>query len=155
MRGLRRLGGHAGYGLKRLRGAAPHTPNLAPVVGFTPETGVLDGQVPVAHGGGTEAAALRRPQAVAVEGPAGPLIVDRTQIAQAAQAQQPDHGPRHAVASGVPVPDGAERHAEEFGAGLGAQKTAVPQLPETFGGQVPRTFAARFRAPLGSILYCA
>lgn len=82
--------------------------------------------------------AFRRHDAVAVDAPAAPLRPQRPEIAQAIQAQQLDHDPRHPVLAAIPRSHGPRRAAEKAGAALPTQQARVAELAEVVRRDPPR-----------------
>jgi hypothetical protein len=137
--GIRRRG-VPGFGLKRdgLRprgGCGPHTPEPRPAI--AERARLRQQQRPPCRFGRRERAAFRAVQRTSVQGPARPVPRQCAQIAQAQDAQQPDHRPRHPAAPGLPVGHGAQADAEEVRRRLPAQQAGPAQLAEAFGADVP------------------
>ena len=71
-------------------------------------------------------AAASRQTKTAIEAVGGfGQIAERAQIADAQEPQQPDDAPRHTVLAGVPVLDGAQRHAEVRGARFAVEQARM------------------------------
>lgn len=100
------------------------------------EGGMLTGHPPHAHVALAVGAACRCVQAKAVDRPALPLIMQRPEVTHAQHAKEPHDRPRHPVTTGIPVPDGTQRHAQVLGARLTAQQAVVAQFPEVLRGDV-------------------
>src|SRR5690606_12147239 len=99
-----------------------------------------------AFGRRRERDASRRDQPATVkDAPAVPA--GRGKLAAAQDAQEPDGGPRDAVAAPIPVADGAQADPEQLGACPLAQTEAHPKLPEAVRRDVPDPAP---RGPLGT-----
>ena len=133
--------GVPGFGLRRdgLRprgGCRPHTPEPRPAI---PERARLrQQQRPPCRFRRRERAAFRAVQRAGVQCPARPVPRQCAQVAQAQDAQQPDHRPRHPAAPGFPVSHGAQADAEKVRRRLPAQQAGPAQLAEAFRADVPQ-----------------
>ena len=88
---------------------------------------------------GAERPAFRTVQCAARQMPARPARRQRPEIAQANDAQQPHHRPRHPAAPGLPIGDRPHGHPEELRRGPATQQAGPAQFPESLRADVPQT----------------
>ena len=134
--------GFPGCGLKRdglrPRGdCRPHTPEPRPAV--HERARLRHQQRPPRRFLRREGAAFRAVQRAAVQGPARPVPRQRAEIAQAQDAQQSHHRPRHPAAPGFPVGHRAQAHPEKRSRRLAAQQAGPAQLAKAVRADMPQT----------------
>jgi hypothetical protein len=139
--GTGQVGTDPGHSIESLasRPIGPSAHSRAPHAVFPPEPRLFARQRPRGQPPRLEGIAVEADQLAAKRHrPAGPVVVQRDQVAEAAQV---DRRPRDAVTSGLPVPDGLQAHAKVVGAGLAGQAAASAQLAETVSGDVRQALA--------------
>lgn len=130
--GRRAPGGHRGW-----LGDAPSSRSALRATALAECFGLAAGQRPPAEIAAGVRDAFGRDQAVAVEPPAVPLGLERSQVALAEDPQQAHHGPGHAVAALIPRAHGGHAASQQRRAGLARQQAAKAQLTKPIRREVP------------------
>ena len=134
--------GFTGCGLERdgLRPRGGRSPRTPEAHAASPERLRLRHQQrPPVRLVGAEHPAFRTAQCAARQMPARPARRQRPEIAQADDAQQPHHRPRHPAAPGLPIGDRPHGHPEELRRGPPTQQAGPAQFPESLRADVPQT----------------